>query len=683
MPALRKSSSRTAHQPAVLLLEGYEPLAAAIGAALKKFAPRHDLLTARTLAEAEKIAAERKPELFVLDVDPPWAGITDFLEELRATRPDARALIIGAPIPAKLAEERGFFGALQFIEKPFELSAFGAAVQALLGPWHESQSTRARGLLQDLSVADVVLLHYAAKAKVIVEVRSNAKNFGEIHVVAGEIFHAETRKLSGTEALSEILRWRGPRTSEEKLATTPRRTITRDWPAIFVEALRRIEPVPAARISPPEQPPKPKTGKKVVVVDDTEMLLIFVEDVLTTADPELQITTVLNGSDGVEEITRVIPDLVLLDYSLPDFNGDEVCRRLLQDERTVEVPILMMSGHIAEMTATATRFENVVTTIEKPFLSDALVDLVTRTLKGERQRKPVVAAPPEPAPTPIAPPRVPTPLSPPEIAPPPAPVPPPPVPVPPAPSQIAPPPLPVAPTPAPVAPPPPRPQPAKPEVMFAPSVPPPILQPVPVLPAEPQPRAIPIRPRVRVASDSEAVLGLFLEVLSMQLTPQLQMGAIRARPTSTVSLHLPSPVRDSMPAQIGFQLGTAELDNNARLSILRLVPTAKPFQPAQTRSAFEIGGVSLIPNHLKTRVQLTPSGSTPMTVELLAHLELSAVELSSAFQVAQLILRWPTNVVRVTLNPKAPEQTAARFETSSVKLDHSGRIAELVLTPIK
>ena len=47
------------------------------------------------------------------------------------------------------------------------------------------------------------------------------------------------------------------------------------------------------------------------------MLLIFVEDILTTANPELQITTALSGSEGLREIERVIPDLVLLDYSLP------------------------------------------------------------------------------------------------------------------------------------------------------------------------------------------------------------------------------------------------------------------------------------------------------------------------------------------------------------------------------
>ncbi|MEP6604357.1 MAG: response regulator, partial [Spartobacteria bacterium] len=123
-------------------------------------------------------------------------------------------------------------------------------------------------------------------------------------------------------------------------------------------------------------------GKKLVVIDDTEMLLIFVEDTLAIADKELQITTASNGVAGVKQVEDVLPDLVLLDYSLPDINGDEVCRRLLQNKKTAGVPVLMMSGHIPQMMTVAETSDNVVGTIAKPFLSEALVALVQQTLKS-------------------------------------------------------------------------------------------------------------------------------------------------------------------------------------------------------------------------------------------------------------------------------------------------------------
>jgi DNA-binding response OmpR family regulator len=631
VPARRKSANADVPQHNILLLEEYDALAAAISSALKKFAPQHFGAVARSLAEAEKLASDLDPELFIIDVDPPWAGLTNFLEKMRAAHPNARALVIGSAIPPEIAAERGASGALQFVEKPFDLAAFGAAVQALLGPWREQEG---RGTFGALDVIDVVLSHCAANSSVILDLRSGTRT-GEIHIAGGQVLHAAAGRLKGEDALRETLNWSKPRLGEKKLSGSARRTIT-NWQAIVLETLRDG----ATEISEPSRMPAettpPTTGKRIVAVDDTEMLLIFVEDILSTADPELQITTALSATEGLREIERVIPDLVLLDYSLPDFNGDELCERLLENEQTAHVPVLMMSGHVAQMNATAARFPNVVATIEKPFLSDALVDLVQQTLEAEHAFE--KQADEEPlAPTILS---EPTPLPPPK-------------------KEI-------------------------PTKRQSRALPPTTLAPVESHIEHHAPTGLPTI-RVAPTDGSAAVLGIFLEVLSMQLTSQLQMGAIRARPASlTASLRLQSATaRNAIPAELGFQLGPTKMNGEGRISTMRLVPTSKPFQPAQMRTAFEIGGVALIPNETRARVQLTPAGTTPMTMELRAYLELNAVELTPSFQVAQLILNWSTAAVRVTLNPKAPEQTAAKFELRVLKLDDSGRIAELLLQPSK
>ena len=660
MPARPKSTNTAALRPNIVLLEEYDALAAAITSALKKFAPQHATVRARSIKELETLAAELKPDLFIFDVDPPWAGITSCLEQLRNSLPKARALVVGTAVPSEIAADRGLSGGLQFIEKPFELASFGAAVQALLGPWRESQF---RGTLRALSTIDVLLLHCAAGANVVFEVRSRSRT-GEILISAGEVSHAETGKLKGEDALIEILGWPKVQRSETKLFGSSPRTIGANWPRIVVEILREDR---AEIQETPQRPPEvaeSKGGKKIVIIDDTEMLLIFVEDVLAIAEPDLQIATAQSGADGLREIARVKPDLVLLDYSLPDFNGDDVCRALLENEQTANVPVLMMSGHVAQMNATAARFTNIVATIEKPFLSDALVDLVRKTLAGERQfvqRPPVTPVLVEAAPAPV-----------PVIA---QPKPPPPRPAPPL----------AAPRPQPPSPAPPSPPPRQ------------AITPPAAISREPVRIAIESRaevrkpaetaPAIRVAptDGSGAVLGLFLEVLSMQLTSQLQMGAIRARPASLMaSLRLESATaRSAIPAETAFQIGPAQFSSEGRISLLRMVPTTKPLQPAQMRNGFEIGGVAVIPNETRARVQLTPAGTTPMTMELLAHLELNAVELTPNFQVAQLILNWPNNAVRVTLNPKAPEQSAAQFQMRVEKLDNSGRIAEVLLFPTR
>ena len=76
-----------------------------------------------------------RPELFVLDLDPPPSGEIEFFNKLKAHYPEARVLVIATGTSRELRAERGTAGAIQFIEKPFDLAEFGAAVQALLGPW--------------------------------------------------------------------------------------------------------------------------------------------------------------------------------------------------------------------------------------------------------------------------------------------------------------------------------------------------------------------------------------------------------------------------------------------------------------------------------------------------------------------------------------------------------------------
>ncbi len=50
------------------------------------------------------------------------------------------------------------------------------------------------------------------------------------------------------------------------------------------------------------------------------------------------------GRDALALAARERPDLVVLDVSLPDLNGFEVCRRLKEDEATCSVPVLQVSA---------------------------------------------------------------------------------------------------------------------------------------------------------------------------------------------------------------------------------------------------------------------------------------------------------------------------------------------------
>jgi DNA-binding response OmpR family regulator len=642
------SSPVTTAQHNVLLIEEYDALSVAIQSALTKFAPHHRVHAVRSLTEARLAALEHKPELIVLDFDPPHSGAIAFFGEMRGVLPETRVLVIAAGITPDLIAERGANGALQFLEKPFELVEFGAAVQALLGPWMETGLSR--GTLRDLALDDVAVLALSTPRNVVIEGRADANRTGELHVRNNQITHARTTEAEGKRALVEMLTWSDPHFIENIASESALRTIHDPWPTTLTEALREAKKTKRARPMPaePKVPAKPavaaiKAGPKILIIDDTEMLLIFVEDSLALADPTLQMTTALTGLHGVKEAARIIPDLVLVDYVLPDIKGDEVCRRIGRNDRTARVPIIMMSGHVHEMTTAASKLPNVVATIAKPFISDALVALVRQTLKeGPLREKPTFPSEQEIArarsadfaisKTPILP----------------------------HPGQ--------------------KPPPRRMEVGARPH--PPVPSPLPIPQTAPSQKLEPVAPRL---APNEVLLDLPLDVVAMHVNAAFQIGAIRARPAAlTVALEIPALVATGeVPLKTGFHLGPIDLDANGHISIVRLIPTSQPFRAVEMRNAFAIEGVTVVPANERERLHLMSSSASSMTMQLFAPLELISIELASNLEIKQLVLRCRGKAVRVVLNSQNSQtKSGVSFEATNVQLDQSRRIDELTLTPI-
>ena len=673
----------------ILLIEEYDALSVAIESALKKFAPQHRTHVARSLGEARIVAHAQKPELIILDFDPPHPNAIGFFEEIQSALPDSRVLVIAAGTSPELMAERGGHGALQFLEKPFELVDFGAAVQALLGPWMETGTSR--GTLRDLALLDAATLACLSGNNSMLQVHAAGERNGQLHVHKGRLVHAITSEMEGEKALSDMLLWKEARFVETVSPPSIPKTIHGPWAPTLIEALReakkRTVALREAAPPPPKTPEAPappaKTGPKILVIDDTEMLLIFVEDSLTLADPSFQITTALTGLHGVKEAARIRPDLILVDYSLPDIKGDEVCRRIGENESTNGIPIVMMSGHVHEMTAAAERLPNVVATIAKPFLSDAMVALVRQTLKESRPSGPaaittqkkspgavpekerakareketspsVVQSKTERPPAPIARPLSGEPVG--------------------TSRRVFP----------PVRPgqPPPRPVSSSASTGTPGTMRPPFSIPL----AQTQP-AIPPRvlPGVPALAPNEVLLDLPLDVISMQFDSSFQIGSIRARPASAmVAIEIPAlAARSALPLQTGFHLGPIDLDTMGRISTVRLRPTSQPFRIVATGSAFEIGGMTVVPANQRERLQLVSASVPNMTMQLFAPLELESVEFSATLDVKQLVLRCRGKAVRVTLNSQSSStQTGASFYATAVKLDDAKRICELTLAPV-
>ena len=54
--------------------------------------------------------------------------------------------------------------------------------------------------------------------------------------------------------------------------------------------------------------------------------------------------TAVDGEDGLEQAERLLPDLIILDVVMPKLNGWQVMERLQQNERTRNIPIVIVSA---------------------------------------------------------------------------------------------------------------------------------------------------------------------------------------------------------------------------------------------------------------------------------------------------------------------------------------------------
>jgi two-component system phosphate regulon response regulator PhoB len=80
----------------------------------------------------------------------------------------------------------------------------------------------------------------------------------------------------------------------------------------------------------------------ILVVDDEDDILELVRYNLAKAG--YKVTAVASGEDAIKNARSKLPDLVLLDLMLPGVDGLEVCNTLRRDQRTANIPIVMLTA---------------------------------------------------------------------------------------------------------------------------------------------------------------------------------------------------------------------------------------------------------------------------------------------------------------------------------------------------
>ncbi|MBI3890399.1 MAG: response regulator [Candidatus Wallbacteria bacterium] len=85
----------------------------------------------------------------------------------------------------------------------------------------------------------------------------------------------------------------------------------------------------------------PERPGRVLVIDDSLTFLHGIKRLLKTDGHEIH--TAATGEEGLERVSQVHPDLIIVDHVLPGIQGDEVVRRLKMNTATRNIPVIMLT----------------------------------------------------------------------------------------------------------------------------------------------------------------------------------------------------------------------------------------------------------------------------------------------------------------------------------------------------
>ncbi|MEW6270133.1 MAG: response regulator [Thermodesulfobacteriota bacterium] len=121
---------------------------------------------------------------------------------------------------------------------------------------------------------------------------------------------------------------------------------------------------------------------RVLVVDDSLTIRRALELILKPLGYELDFAA--DGGQALERATSFTPDLILLDYVLPDMRAPDVCAALAATPATAFTPIILVSAKGASIRQAYQDAQNVVSYITKPFKPQVVASVVENALARGR-----------------------------------------------------------------------------------------------------------------------------------------------------------------------------------------------------------------------------------------------------------------------------------------------------------
>lgn len=89
------------------------------------------------------------------------------------------------------------------------------------------------------------------------------------------------------------------------------------------------------------------TNAKILLVDDDMTLHEMYAERLRAEG--YNIVSAYDGEEAIEKVYKEMPDVILLDIMMPKINGIDVMKKLREDEKTANIPVILLTALVQEI----------------------------------------------------------------------------------------------------------------------------------------------------------------------------------------------------------------------------------------------------------------------------------------------------------------------------------------------
>jgi signal transduction histidine kinase/ligand-binding sensor domain-containing protein/DNA-binding response OmpR family regulator len=144
------------------------------------------------------------------------------------------------------------------------------------------------------------------------------------------------------------------------------------------------EPVAAILKNPESNIPGTARKPTILLVEDNDDLRFYLKDNLKH---NFHIVEAVNGKDGWQKALAIHPKLIVSDISMPEMNGIELCKKIKADERTAEIPVILLTALGTEEDQLAGLDSGANDYIIKPFNFEILLSKIHNSLRMQQTFK--------------------------------------------------------------------------------------------------------------------------------------------------------------------------------------------------------------------------------------------------------------------------------------------------------